>query len=70
MIDILAWLTFYVWLKIKGVNFIGKHGLVHNGSFLLELIPLFDSLPVWTAAVIFQVMSVRAENILINKSKK
>ena len=64
-ISIVAWLTFYLWFKMKGVSFggskLGQSGspsLVRNPLFIvaaalgIELIPFVNALPAWTAAII------------------
>lgn len=64
IITIWAWLTFYFWFKTKGVSFLGSKALVLNGGGLAEFIPGFNSLPVWTAAVVALVIMTRAEDAL------
>jgi len=65
ILDIWAWLTFYVWFKMKNVSFANpKRALSLNGGFLLEFIPGLDELPCWTGAVIIMVLSVIAEDKL------
>jgi hypothetical protein len=69
ILDIWAWLTFYIWFKLKGVSFANpKRALCLNGGFLLELIPLFDELPIWTASVIIMVITVKTEDKLASIS--
>lgn len=64
-LSIFAWLTFYTWFKIKGVNFSSpKRALAFNGGFLIELIPVLNALPAWTAAVLIIIGSMRVEEKL------
>lgn len=64
MMNVLAWLTFYLWFKIKGVNFSNpKRGLSLFGGFLIELIPVINALPAWTMAVVLIAGSSRAEEL-------
>ncbi|MBI4132741.1 MAG: hypothetical protein HY473_01405 [Candidatus Sungbacteria bacterium] len=64
-ISIVAWLTFYLWFKMKGVSFggakLGRSGsssLVRNPLFIIaaalgiEMVPFVNALPAWTAAII------------------
>lgn len=52
ILDIFVWLTFYVWFKIYGVNFISiKRGLPFVGAGLVELIPALNAFPTWTTAI-------------------
>lgn len=52
IIDVFAWLTFFVWFKIKGVNFASpKRLMTLCGAGLLELVPVLNDLPAWTGAV-------------------
>ena len=55
IISIWAWLIFYLWFKIKGVNFMRWSNMLklHGGGFLEVIpIPLLGALPVWTASVV------------------
>lgn len=64
-ISVAAWLTFYLWFKMKGVSFgglrLGQRGsasFVRNPLFIVaaalgvEMIPLVNAFPFWTAAII------------------
>lgn len=46
IVGILAFLTLFLWLKIKGIGSVSV--LI---AFFFELIPLVDALPFWTAAI-------------------
>lgn len=63
LINILAWLTFFVWFKFKSVSFMNlKRSAIFNGGFFLELIPLVAELPLWTATIVTMVMMVKLED--------
>lgn len=65
LISVWAWLTFYVWFKIRGVSFINpKRFAVLNGGALIEMIPIVNSLPAWTLAVFLLIGITRAEELL------
>lgn len=65
MITIWAWLTFFVWFKLQGINFTNpKRALALNGGGLLELMPILNSLPAWTLAVLLIIASTRTEELL------
>jgi len=65
LISVWAWLTFYVWFKIRGVSFINpKRFAVLNGGALLEMIPVINTLPAWTLAVFLLIGITRAEELL------
>ena len=63
MINILVWLTFFVWFKFNGVSFMGlKRAAIFNGGFFLEFIPLVAELPLWTATIIMMIIMVKLED--------
>lgn len=63
LVNILAWLTFFVWFKFKGVSFMNlKRAAIFNGGFFLELIPLVAELPLWTATIITMAIMVKLED--------
>ncbi len=65
LITVWAWLTFFVWFKLQGISFINpKRALALNGGGLLEIIPILNSLPAWTLAVILIIGSTRTEELL------
>lgn len=69
ILNIWAWLTFYVWFKLKNVGFANlKRGLSLNGGFILEFIPLLEELPMWTASVIYMIITVKVEDKLASIS--
>ncbi|NQV87935.1 MAG: hypothetical protein HQ402_00060 [Parcubacteria group bacterium] len=65
LLDILAWLTFFVWFKMNGVSFANpKRALSLNGGFILKLIPILNALPAWTLAVVLIIGSMKAEALI------
>lgn len=63
VVDITAWLAFFLWLKGLGLGMIkkgagGPAGIqqtpfwIISIAFGLEFIPVFNALPAWTAAII------------------
>ena len=62
ILDIFVWLTFYVWFKIYGVNFISiRRGLPFVGAGLAELIPALNVLPAWTVAIAIMWITTKSQ---------
>ncbi|MCK5060197.1 MAG: hypothetical protein KAR00_03605 [Candidatus Pacebacteria bacterium] len=60
LLTFLAWFGFYLYFKIKGVNFnTAKRVLSFNGGAIVECVPLLNALPAWTVAVTIVVLSTR-----------
>ena len=60
IISIWAWLTFYLWFKLKGVNFMqGKNALKLVGGGVIEIVPIpfVSALPAWTAVVVMLIIT-------------
>ena len=67
MISIMAYFTFFVWYKMKGVNFSNwRRAAIFNGGALIEFLPLplLGFLPAWTLSVIMMIMSVKIKKIV------
>lgn len=67
MISIMAYFTFYMWYKMKGINFTDwRKAAIFNGGALTEFLPLPLSgfLPAWTLSVIMMIMSVKIKKIV------
>lgn len=65
LMDVWAFLTLYIWLKLHGVSFANpKRGLTMAGTLLVELIPVLNALPAWTASVVIIFLTTRAEELL------
>lgn len=70
LIDVIAWLTFYLWLKLLGVGLLDpgiKKAATLWGGMLFELVPLLNTLPVWTASMALVVAIVKMEDRAHNK---
>lgn len=64
LINIFAWLTFYVWLKIKGVNLISpKKAAAMLGAGFVGFIPIINILPGWTLAMTVVIIMEKKESI-------
>lgn len=56
----IAFLTFYLWFKLRGIKFAtAKRSGVMGVGFILELIPLLNTLPAWTLSVILVIMDIK-----------
>lgn len=65
LVDIWAFLTFYVWFKLHGISFANpKRGLTMAGAILIEIIPVLSALPAWTLAVVICFITTRGEEVL------
>lgn len=63
-ITLFAFLTFYVWFKIKGRSFASpKRAMAMGAGVIIEIIPILNILPGWTVAVLFLVGIERVEKI-------
>lgn len=52
MVSIFAVLTFYLWFRLNGVKFVSPKRIgTLFGGFFIEIIPILNVLPAWTAAV-------------------
>ena len=64
LVGIFAYLTFFVWFKIYGINLIkAKRLAVAGTSFILEIIPIVATLPALTAAVITVALDAKVKKI-------
>lgn len=55
-----AFLTFWIWFQIKAVSFMTAQRItIVGGGTLVEMIPMLDTLPAWTAAVALMAINVR-----------
>ncbi len=54
VINVLAFCTFYLWFKLKGVKFNKLSNVsVMGGTSIIEFVPFLNALPVWTGAVLW-----------------
>lgn len=73
-ISAFAWLSFYVWNKIRGVGFMdsfSKFGLrkaLAAIASLLEFAPGINALPGWTLSTFLLIGAVRAEDEIYNRT--
>jgi hypothetical protein len=68
-------LMFYTWFKLNGVSFIrGKAALLRVATIsigtIIEIFPVFNSLPAWTAAVTVTLIIVKLEDEMYNVKNK
>lgn len=64
LIGVFAFLTFYLWFKMRGLNFATpKRAGLLGGGFLIELIPILNILPAWTLAVILLAIDFKIKKI-------
>lgn len=69
IIDLWAFLTFFTWFTLKGASFIRpSKALTLGGTTMLEFIPFFNDLPIWTAGVIIMIAQTSAEDIMVKVS--
>ena len=71
LVNVTAWLTFYLWFKLLGIGLIDsgiRKAAVMWGGMLLELIPIFNTLPVWTATIALTAFIVRWEDAAHNRA--
>jgi hypothetical protein len=61
LIDIIAWVTFYIWFRRLGVSFLNfPRFLYFNSGLLLDLVP-FINIFAWTLDVSMVLWSVKQE---------
>ncbi len=73
LLDICAWLTFYLWFKLLGIGLIDsgiRKAVVMWGGMFLELIPIFNTLPIWTATIVLTSSIVRLEDAAHNRAAR
>lgn len=72
-ISIFAWLTFYFWFKLNGINMLdsGVRKIITLlcGAFI-EMLPVINVLPAWTISVVIMLFIVRSEDVIFNKTGK
>lgn len=65
LIGLWAWLSFYIWFKIKGVNFSKPtRSITLFGAGITEMVPLLNVLPAWTLAVLILIATTKAEDTI------
>ncbi|MBX4189506.1 hypothetical protein KW785_02835 [Candidatus Parcubacteria bacterium] len=51
LVNVVATLTFFIWLKLHGIKFTRGKAAGFGGTFLVESIPLVNALPFWTLTI-------------------
>lgn len=70
IISAVAFCTFYLWFKLKGIKFNSpKKMLALPGGFLIEMIPYLNMLPGWTMAVFMTTAADKIEKVVKNTIK-
>jgi len=65
LVTIFAFLTFYVWFKIRGLSFATpKRAMLMGGGFFIELVPLLSVLPVWTLTILILAIDSKVKKIV------
>lgn len=64
LVSIFAYLTFFLWFKIKGISFMKPRRLLVAGtSFILEIIPFVAALPALTGAVVITALDAKIKKV-------
>jgi glycopeptide antibiotics resistance protein len=67
VVGIFAFLTFYLWFKLRGLSFMKpKRLLTFGGASLIEIIPFLSALPAWTAAIIVLALDSKIKKVIPN----
>lgn len=70
LIAVMAWIMFYLWFKLLGVDFMDglmrKAVLMFSTAFS-EMVPLVNAMPLWTLGIILMIAIVRVEDAVYNK---
>lgn len=65
LISVFAFLTFYLWFKLKGLHFSVTKRLVFFGGTAFEVaLPILNAIPIWTASVSFVAISSRIKKVV------
>ncbi len=71
LISIFAFLTFWLWFKLKGISLAGlKKSLVMGIFSFLEIIPLINDIPGWILSTIIIIIISRTEDRLLSEEKQ
>jgi hypothetical protein len=66
LINTFAWVSFYVWFKILGVDFSKPSRMgTMVGSGFIEMIPIVNVLPTWTLAVVILIASTNVKEAIL-----
>jgi hypothetical protein len=61
-LSLVAWIFFYIWLKVNGISILSKRGAGLGISAVSELIPFFNWLPAWTAYILYLLVSQKVSS--------
>lgn len=64
LIDIFAVLTFFWWLRIYGIRFTPWQAAGFWTTFLVELVPFLNALPLWTGIIVIIALKSKAKAVL------
>jgi hypothetical protein len=69
-IDVVAFLTFYLWFKLKGVSLTSsnKQLIATVSGYIVEIIPILNALPGITIATIARIIVVKTEDTLLKNN--
>lgn len=72
LVSIFAWLTFFTWYKFNGIDFLDSilKFVTMFAVAVIEIIPVFNSIPAWIASVLVMLFIVRSEDVIFNKTGK
>lgn len=64
LVGFFAFLTFYLWFKMRGLNFATpKRAGTLGGAFIIEVVPFLSMLPAWTAAVVILALDSKIKKV-------
>ncbi len=71
LVGVFAWLTFYLWTKIKGLDISNgtKKIIIKWVTPGIELVPILNALPTWTLRTFLLLSTIKAEDTLYNASR-
>lgn len=68
-VDIFAFLSFYVWFKTYGITFMTRtRSIAMGGAWIIEVIPILNDLPAWTAAVLIVIGTTKGVEVIAKVS--
>lgn len=71
IVPVFGSLTFWLWFKMKGVDFSGTKKMTAGmGTILIEAIPLFNVVPAWTFSTFLIINVTRAEDAISAKKNE
>ena len=73
LVSVAAWLTFFMWFKFHDVGFFEggvRKVIIMGAALLVEIVPILNTLPAWTVAVLLLIAIVWKEDKRYNKKTK